>query len=645
MNHQSFYYYCFVILLFVSCVGGEHSEKTEDSDFKMIMRLWPAHHNDTSLRSDLLLALREYPGAFDEVWFCMEFETLSMEKHEKSAKAMAEACREMRKIGITPSIQGISIGHDDGFESGSDELVPTQWSTAVGYNGAKARTIHCPRQPAFLDYLEKTYALYAELCHPGAVFIDDDMRITQHSPVRSLCFCDTCLELFNTKHNSQWNRELLVEALELNNDGGETRQQWIFFNQESLGGVARAIAKGVHRVSPNTQIGIQQANFHRELLEGRDWNPSYDAIKEETGLTPASRPGSGFYNDYSPREMIVKAYDMARQIRRLNPDIEDISAEIEGYRHMATGKSSHGLCVESLLYLSMGSTQLSYAIICSASEPMQWYADNYFKHLAEWRSLYKEYSDFNKGTEPGGIDPYISPHHVLREYCDGDPFLGWIATGSGNMAYSLGTLGIPFSPDASHPIALSMDAEAITGLAPEEAKHLFLSKGILLDESAWEAAKNRQMDTLLSLVPTPEELTEVTCFVSSNGGRIAVIAEYNASINNEQRLNLTRIADWVAGNKMPVIMETMGQAVVIPRVEPGNRLRSVCFLNCSISEQPETQLRLRGCDPDKKQSFVWKRAGRKDVKLRPEYEGSDVLVRIPPLEGWHIGWLAVKGNN
>lgn len=188
-----------------------------------------------------------------------------------------------------------------------------------------------------------------------------------------------------------------------------------------------------------------------------------------------------------------------------------------------------------------------------------------------------------------------------------------------------------------------MDTEAITGLTTKEAEQLFQTKGILLDESAWEIAKRRQIDTLLTLVSTPAGFHEARCYISSDGGRVAVIPEYNASINNERRVNLTRITDWVSGNKMPVIMETMAQAVVIPRVGPGNSLRSVCFLNCSISEQPETHLRLRGCDPNKRQSFVWKRADRKDVTLRPEYEGSDVIIRIPPLEGWNIGWLAVKG--
>ena len=632
-----------LIILFSSCLERQQNEDVHESDFKMILRLWPAHHNDTVLRNELLLALQKYSGTFDEVWFCMEFETLSMENHRKSAKAMAEACREMRRIGVTPSIQGISIGHDDAFESGSDELIPNKWSTAIGYNGAKARTIHCPRQPEFINYLEETYALYAELCQPGAVFIDDDLRITHHSPVHSLCFCETCLDLFNKEHDYHWNREMLVEALEQNYQDGELRKQWISFSQESLAGVTRAIARGVHRVSPRTQIGIQQANFHRQLLEGGDWNPSYNSIVEETGMSPASRPGNGFYNDHSPREMLVKAYDMARQIRRLNDDINDISAEIEGYRHMATGKSPHGLCVESLLYLSMGCTQLSYAIICSAEEPMQWYADNYFKQLSEWRSLCKEYSDFNKDTEPGGIDPYISPNYVLRNRKEGDPFFGWTTTGSGDLALSLATLGIPFSPDATQPIAISLDAEGVTGLQTKEAEELFRTKGILLNESAWEIAKSRQIDTLLTLASIPDGLKEVRCYTSSSGGRVAVIPEYNAFVNNERRINLIRITDWVTRNKMPVIVETMAQAVVIPRVGPGNTLRSVCFLNCSISEQPETQLRLRGCDPDQRQSFIWKRAGEKDVNLRPEYDGKDILIRIPPLEGWNIGWLAIKG--
>ena len=52
---------------------------------------------------------------------------------------------------------------------------------------------------------------------------------------------------------------------------------------------------------------------------------------------------------------------------------------------------------------------MSYAIICGAEEPMEWYSNHYFKHLQKWHDFAKEYAYFNWGTEPGGINPYLSP--------------------------------------------------------------------------------------------------------------------------------------------------------------------------------------------------------------------------------------------
>lgn len=263
---------------------------------------------------------------------------------------------------------------------------------------------------------------------------------------------------------------------------------------------------------------------------------------------------------------------MVRQIRRLDPDIKEIAAEIENYRHYASGKSPHGLCVESSLYLFMGATQLSYAIICSASEPMEWYADNYFKKLREWRPFYEEYARFNEGTEPGGLDPYISPNQVIRKKRPGETSFGWITTAANDPLLSLSFLGIPFCPDGNNPSSLIMDTEAVNGLTMEEATYLFQHRGILLDTPAWERARTFGVD-----------------------------------------------------NK--------------------GKLRSVTLLNCSISEQPETQLRLCGCDLNKNQKFVWKKAEQPDVILHPQYDGNDVIIQIPRLEGWNIGWLAITSLN
>lgn len=632
------------LFMLSGCVNRiRQNVESDESEFKMILRLWPEHHRNNTLRDDLVQAMRAYSGLFDEVWFCMEFETLSMDEHRLSAAAMDTACRLLRAIGVDASIQGISIGHGDSFESGSDKLIPQQWGTIVDVYGNKTRMSNCPRQQSFLDYITEVYALYAEACQPKAVWLDDDLRITNHAPARQLCFCDTCLSEFNKLYHTDWDRMSLADALDRNEGNGLVRRQWIDFSQKSLAGVAAAAARGVHGVSLSTQMGLQHANFHRELMEGRDWNFIFEAMEQETGIVPASRPGNGFYDDHAPRGMIQKAMDMARQIRRLNPDISQITAEVEGYRHCATGKSPHGLCIESLLYLAMGATQLSYAVICAASEPMQWYADNYFRALSGWRSLYKEYVDFNRGTEPGGINPYISSNHIFRERNPEEPPFGWITSGAGDAAIEMAPLGIPFCPDGNYAAALLLDAAAVTGLSDKEAIDIFRNKGVVLDVAAWNVVKKLKLDTLLVGTELGEDIEYAACFVSKQGdGRTGVVSSFDASINNAQRLNLLHVMDWTSKFSLPVIMESMAQAVVVPRVDEKNCLRSVTLLNCSISRQSEIQLRLRGCNVDDKPSFIWKCAGEPDVVLRPQYEGTDVVVRIPALDGWNIGWLAVK---
>jgi hypothetical protein len=610
---------------------------TDPSAFGMILRLWPAHHNDEELRDDLIEALKKYNGTFNEVWLCQEIKSLSMDDHRQSAKKMATASEMLRSIGITASVQGICIGHGDSFEGGADGLRPQNWGTIVDAFGNKTQQGNCPRQAEFLNYMSEQYATYAEACKPRVVWIDDDLRITNHPPARMLCFCDTCIGEFNKQYGYNYTAQALVAALDSNEDRGELRKEWIEFSQQSLALVAEAVAKGVHSVSPNSKVGIQQVNFHRELLEGRDWNKSYSAIERITGLDATSRPGNGFYDDDAPFGMIDKAYDMARQIRRLSPSVKEIVAEVEGYYHYATGKSPQGLCTESMLYLAMGVTQLSYAIICSASEPMEWYADNYFKALSRWRPMYEEYAEFNRGTEPGGVNPYISPDHVTID----SPGWGWIKTDAGDNAISISTLGVPLCPDGNYPVANLIDAQAAIGIQNEEAKQLIASGAIIFDQEAWNIASAKGWNAELKSVSAPEvTLKGALTFENRNGGRVVVIPKYSTSISNAERLELIGAIDWASKGKLPVIMESMAQAVVVPRVDSAGALRSVAVLNSTISEQPATTLRLRGCGNAKR--FMWHSVGERAQKLSYTRDGDDVVLTIPEQQGWVMGWLSVE---
>ena len=635
-NMRKLLCFAFVLATMVSC-GGNAESSSFDSNFRMHLRLWPAHHTDTELRDDLVGALKEYKGVFDEVWLCTEFETLSMPTHRASAKMMGDASRVLSELGIDVSFQGISIGHGDNFESGADELRPTDWTTIIDAFGNRTQMSHCPRQKAFLDYISEYYATYAKECNPRVVWIDDDLRVTSHHPARMLCFCDTCIAEFNKQYGYNWTTETLKTALDNNYGNGELRQQWIAFSQESLALVAEAVAKGVHSVSPSSRVGIQQVNFHRELLEGRDWNKSYAAIERVTGLEAASRPGNGFYDDDSPHGMIGKAYDMARQVRRLTPSVKEIAAEVEGYRHYATGKSPQGLCTESMLYLAMGVTQLSYAIICSASEPMEWYADNYFRFLQRWRPMCEEYAAFNIGTEPGGVDAYISRRVVERNA----PGWGWIATNAGDVATGISTLGVPLCPDGNYPVALLIDAPSAYGMPVEELKKLLNEGRVVLDFAAWNYACHIGLNVELKAVDVADvELAGAAFYEGSAGGKVAVIPAYTTNISNAERLAMTRAIDWASGGRLPVVMESMAQAVVVPRVDSEGALRSVAVLNTTISEQPATTLRLRGCSDAKR--FVWHSVGERDRKLSYKHDGDDVIITIPSQHGWFMGWLSVE---
>ena len=632
------------VLLGMAGCQKQGTERPEGCpEFKTIIRLWPSHHEDKVLREQLVEAFRQYPGACDEVWLCTALPaTLGLNQHQESALLVNELAEELRGIGIVPSLQTITVGHPETASTPPDSNI--HWQTLVGPGGERTVQQSCPRQKAFLEHVEEVMAVYAAAVHPRVVWLDDDLRLTQRFPAVHSCYCDTCLSIFNARYGYGFDRAGLLSAMAANEDGGRLRHQWIDFCQEGLACVAAAAARGVHRASPKTKMGLQHVNFHTSMLEGYDWNQIFDAYERETGLVPCSRPGNGYYNDHEPRGMIVKGLDLARQIRRLNPNIVEIAPEIEGYLHRASGKSAHGICVETMYYLAMGATQMSYAIICSAQEPMEWYASHYFKHLQKWHEFAKEYAYFNWGTEPGGINPYLSPE---LNYCLPSPAnnpLAWGNTSSGSQIYELAALGFPFCPDSKHPAVLMLDAPGVSGIENSEVTALMQSNNLIVDEAVWNILESRGLTEGLQRDTMPEELADYRGYLMPGGHRLVVCAYAIESIGMSGKDRLARLhaMDWASVNCLPALLESSAQAVVIPRVDAEGNLRSVAILNCTISEEDSYTLRLRLGEHQHPGKFVWKKNGEKDRVLKARQEGREVVIEVPALEGWNFGWIAIK---
>ena len=646
----------------ISCGGGAPTSR-EESDFRMMIRLWPAHHNNPELSSQLIQAFKEYDFC-DEVWFCGEGPATGPEAiHAASAARMEDMAEKLRAIGIIPSLQVVALGHSDG--SYPDTTI--HWGTMVGPNGEKTHSVNCPRQPAYLEAMEKAFVPYVEKVKPRSIYLDDDLRLVSHSPAPMGCYCDTCIDLFNKEYGYSFNRESLVRALLANQDGGDVRRKWIAFGQESLAGVVRAISRGVHKASPETRIGLQHTSFHRNLMEGWDWNPMFKAMKEETGLTPVSRPGHGYYNDHSPRGMLEKGLELSRQIRRLEPGITEIAPEIEGYLHKATGKSPQSICLETLYYLAMGATQMSYAIICGNQEPMSWYSSHYFKVLSEVKPFAKEYADFNRGTMPSGIDPYLSPNQVIRNVEQGEDQWAWNVDNSlSGDVYELAALGMPFAPEDPFSKVIMLDGDGVRGMTDEELRDILAGHGVVMDADAWKRIEAKGLLDGYEVCPAPlgdamgyddpamssgtrySDAMSRMVFCSKNGRRIVKVQSFSpqligsADYNGAFRLALTRAFDWASFETLPATLESMAQVALIPRADSRGRLRSVAVMNCSISKEDSYTLRLRpgniGADP----RFIWKSQGAKDIVLTAEKDGCDYIIKTPSLNGWTFAWIAVE---
>ena len=638
MNKQITFLFFLLLPLVFSCTqkgqDGVVAKPAEESAYRSVIRLWSVDHLSERIESELMDGFRRYPNACDEVWLLAEgnggyFAPASDEELEKLKKA-ADDCRE---LGIIVSYQDLSLGHPDNIEC-PPGLNKYGFRAAIGANGKASYTQTCPRDTAFVRAYAQKYAQVCEAIRPDNVMIDDDLRLTLHGPSEIICFCDDCIARFNEEYGHRFNHESLVKALESNQPG--IRSEWIEFSQYSLAYFAGQIAEAVHQVSPESHLGLQHVAFHANLMEGWDWNKIFDAMRAATGNTVSSRPGHGVYNDHAPRMIIEKAYGISRQIGRLEGDFHTIFPEIEGFEHRATGKSPQSICTETLLYLSMGANAMSYSLIGGNHEKMDWYADNYFKYLDRYHKLFCDYVAFNKGSEGAGIDDFISPSLVLRD----EP--GWMNTDAGRTSITLSPLGIPFTPEAKRCTASILDAQNIAGMGSEEIAAFLSANNVILDARGWDKVMERGLQSLFKKVDIPEGLPQDTgCFETQGSKRAVILGKpFRYDISAAQRQELLRAFDWASEGRMSVFPETFSQCVTVPRVDSeSGLLRSVTYVNATITDQENITLRLRSCPG--KAKFSWE-----DVKgshrLKAVRDGDDVLVTIPFIKAWDAGWIRIE---
>lgn len=617
-----------------------------------------------------LKQLELHRGAFDEVWFSTGLGVAPIETHRRLAAAMAENAEQLRKIGIIPSLQFQStLGHGDSIAEPRDNSGKT-WSGYVGKNGEQCRFVNCPRQPGFLRYMEEMALLYGAW-KPASVWIDDDLRLSNHQPAfeHGGCYCDTCLAAFSAEEGKAYTREELVAAC--GNDPA-LQARWNDFGRRSLRGVAEAIVRGLKAVSPGTRLGLQ----HNSDL---DRIGIFHAFRELTGLRCGSRPGGGAYSDHDPYSIMEKCMLMSSmKTEQCGYDVlSQVCAEIEDCPRVFTSKTPQGLRVESLYALATGMDSVSYFIMDPHFESPEWYGENLFAPIAADADSYREYARFNEGTEPGGVGFLKPVYHP------------------GALLFPL--IGVPIALYSRNAVCRMITREAAELLSEDDLTRA-LAENIVLDGPAVEAVNKRGLGRFIAGINVEpadgaamEQLTgdplndgievRVHCPFASGYCRILVpentpgvrtLGRY-VTLGGEDRgvasvvlerpdgtraavlgcagfmsrhlssshiRFLYRVMDHLSRGRLPALPDTPVQCSVVPRLMPDGVLRSVAVLNTVISPQRPFAMRLRGV-PENIRYADWIVPSEPPVRLELRREGADCIAVIPEIAAWNIGWLKI----
>lgn len=437
---------------------------------------------------DLLL---KNPGCCDNVWLPTLYGYPKLEKHRKMADHWKVAAEKFRKNGISVSLQlSNSLGHGQYASSGDFSGINFEGSPVqhmIGHNGIEAGYCFCPRGQFVRDYIKEEVSYYAEI-KPDVVWVDDDIRMSNHLPVDFGCFCDNCIRDFNKQFGSSFTRETLVKEI-LHGEDLKWRENFITFLREGLYDLMYMIGDTIHKISPDTALGLQYCPHGAYTGYGYDY--LFKAMMDSTGKIPLSRSGDGSYNDHDPNTFINKALKI-NWMNSILPDyVKCKCPEIENLPHVMFGKSPAGTAFETSYYFANGNTDMSYSMMMAVNEPLDFY-DSEFALFSKHRKYWDRLSDYNKVSHQSGLQFFMSKK-MWQKKLDPDADMSEFNNEHYEKSQSILRNAIPVAYDNDDTTLYLLHAEIAKMMSLDEAKYL-LTKNVVCDGESIEILTNRGID-------------------------------------------------------------------------------------------------------------------------------------------------------
>ena len=417
----------------------------------------------------------------DEVIWMIDVETFytgftTLDTIRESLPGLTDAKRQFDSVGIITSINPwITLNHGDYGRNSRAAFPDMQWM--VDYSGIEAKACACPLSPVWQKHIVDAYSLYAQV-QPDILWVEDDFRHFNHTPVEWGCFCPVHMEAFSKIAGEKTSREGLVDRLLQPGKPHSRRAQWLDFLGQNMVDVAVKLQKAVSAVSPDTQLGLMSSGPEYHSLEGRKWKPLLAALSG--GRAPMLRPNTPPYRETTTRD----AYDCLAVLRRTLacvPRDTIACSEVENYTFTQFVKSIRLTQTQILLNAILGHTNNTLNLYDHCGSPLP-PGEPYGLMLRETK---EQWSGLFQYCQPGGrvkgVQLLFSTEIAKNIHTrGGENYLELCANCCG-WSEALEALGhsVTYEPGG----VTAVTGQMIRGLNEKDLEQI-LSKGVLLDASA-----------------------------------------------------------------------------------------------------------------------------------------------------------------
>ena len=386
-------------------------------------------------------------------------------------------------MGVAFSINPwVTVGHLDRGRDLRSVFPDFDWM--VGHRGEECRACACPLSPAWREHTKTLWRMYASL-EPNVIWVEDDIRTFNHTPIDFGCFCDLHMTAFSERVGEEAGREKLVEAILRPGKPHPWREIWLDLLRDVILDTCRLLAKAVHEVSPETCLGLMSSGAATHCIEGRNWKRLAGVLGD--GKPMYSRATLGNYNETSLTGLYYSAAEIKRARYLLPPGIVE-QTEVENAPFTAYSKSAAFTFLQIALSVSHGCSGATLNLFDHVGTPMSIDPD-VLNMLREKRSFIDALAESH--SPPGVFRGVRILHHeragYVRELSEGDDY-GDLVPADNAWERGLNALGIATTCTES-PVTAA-DGRMIAAYSDDEIAAM-LSGGLLLDLRAAEVLIER----------------------------------------------------------------------------------------------------------------------------------------------------------